>query len=39
MITRRAVTMARAGQVTAADGTTLTLQVRSLCLHGDTPAR
>jgi UPF0271 protein len=37
LIARRAVTMARTGQVTAVDGSTLTLRVQSLCLHGDSP--
>ncbi|WP_410600276.1 LamB/YcsF family protein [Amycolatopsis sp. lyj-90] len=33
----RAVAMATTGKVVAADGTELTLQPHSLCVHGDTP--
>ncbi|PSR23161.1 MAG: LamB/YcsF family protein [Sulfobacillus acidophilus] len=33
----RAVRMVREGQVTAVDGTRLTLPVHTVCIHGDTP--
>ena len=36
-VVRRAVAMAADGAVTAADGSRITVQARSLCLHGDTP--
>ncbi|MFX5747842.1 LamB/YcsF family protein, partial [Acinetobacter baumannii] len=34
----RALRLAREGTVDAVDGTTLTVDAVSLCLHGDTPA-
>jgi 5-oxoprolinase (ATP-hydrolysing) subunit A len=37
LIAARAVSMVQTGRVTAADGTAITLQFDSLCLHGDTP--
>ncbi|MCZ2403374.1 LamB/YcsF family protein [Paenarthrobacter sp. Z7-10] len=36
-VARRAVQMAVSGTVTAVDGTVLTLEVDSLCVHGDSP--
>ncbi|MCF6525283.1 LamB/YcsF family protein [Streptomyces sp. JJ36] len=36
-VLKRAVTLARDGEVTAVDGSTVTVRARSLCLHGDTP--
>ncbi|MEV8565490.1 5-oxoprolinase subunit PxpA [Streptomyces sp. NPDC051322] len=37
LVIRRSVTFARDGAVTAADGSTLRMTARSLCVHGDTP--
>ncbi|MFY1670489.1 LamB/YcsF family protein [Plantactinospora sp. WMMB334] len=37
VVARRCVALARTGQVTAVDGTAVTVRARSLCLHGDTP--
>lgn len=36
-VVERAVRMAQAGEVVAVDGTVLSMPVRSLCVHGDTP--
>jgi UPF0271 protein len=36
-VVRRAVTLARDGELTASDGTLLRLRADSLCVHGDTP--
>ncbi|MDT0382459.1 5-oxoprolinase subunit PxpA [Streptomyces sp. DSM 42041] len=36
-VVRRAVALARDGELTAADGTLLRLRADSLCVHGDTP--
>ncbi|MDP9417826.1 MAG: LamB/YcsF family protein [Actinomycetota bacterium] len=36
-VTERAVRLARDGEVEAADGSLVTVRVRSLCVHGDTP--
>jgi 5-oxoprolinase (ATP-hydrolysing) subunit A len=36
-IAARAVGMARDGRVVATDGTTLTIEAQTICLHGDTP--
>jgi UPF0271 protein len=36
-VVRRSVQMVTSGQVTATDGSTLTFQVDTLCVHGDTP--
>ncbi|WP_422769728.1 LamB/YcsF family protein [Plantactinospora sp. WMMC1484] len=36
-VARRCVALAGTGQVTAVDGTAVTVRARSLCLHGDTP--
>jgi UPF0271 protein len=36
-VVRRSVRIARDGEVTAADGSTVAVPARSLCLHGDTP--
>jgi UPF0271 protein len=36
-IAERAVAMAREGRVVAVDGTTVSIAVQTLCLHGDTP--
>jgi UPF0271 protein len=36
-VAARAVRIARAGEVEAADGTVLPCRVESLCVHGDTP--
>jgi 5-oxoprolinase (ATP-hydrolysing) subunit A len=36
-IAARAVVMARDGQVVATDGTVVSIEARTLCLHGDTP--
>jgi UPF0271 protein len=35
---RRALRMAAEGRVTAVDGSELTLEVQTLCVHGDTPS-
>lgn len=37
LVIRRSVRIARDGAVTAADGSTLRMPARSLCVHGDTP--
>ena len=37
MIAERAVRLAQAGEIVAADGTVLKVAARSLCIHGDTP--
>lgn len=37
LVIKRSVGLARDGEVTAADGRTLRLRARSLCVHGDTP--
>jgi UPF0271 protein len=36
-IADRVVTMVSSGQVTAIDGTPLTLKAESICVHGDSP--
>ncbi|MFG3256242.1 LamB/YcsF family protein [Streptomyces sp. NPDC048172] len=36
-VVKRSVRLARDGEVTAADGRTVTVRARSLCVHGDTP--
>jgi 5-oxoprolinase (ATP-hydrolysing) subunit A len=36
-VVRRSVRMVTTGEVTATDGSTLTLSVDTLCVHGDTP--
>jgi UPF0271 protein len=36
-IANRAVRLARQGEIVAVDGTVITTQARSLCIHGDTP--
>jgi UPF0271 protein len=36
-IAERVLTMVTAGTVTAADGSTVTLDVESVCVHGDSP--
>jgi UPF0271 protein len=36
-VVRRAVRLARDGEIVAVDGTVLRSSARSLCLHGDTP--
>ncbi|MGW0778934.1 LamB/YcsF family protein, partial [Streptomyces sp. NPDC002835] len=36
-VARRAVTLARERRVTTADGASVPVRARSLCLHGDTP--
>jgi 5-oxoprolinase (ATP-hydrolysing) subunit A len=36
-VVRRAVALARDGELTAADGQPLRVRARSLCVHGDTP--
>jgi UPF0271 protein len=36
-VVRRAVRMARGDGVAAADGTTVSLRVDTICTHGDTP--
>jgi len=37
VVAERAVAMARDGVVVAIDGSTITVAVDTLCLHGDTP--
>ena len=37
MVAARAVSLATTRSVTAVDGSTITVQARSICIHGDTP--
>ncbi|MDT0345415.1 LamB/YcsF family protein [Streptomyces litchfieldiae] len=37
LVVRRSVGIARDGRVTSAEGTTVAVRARSLCVHGDTP--
>ena len=37
VVSQRAFKMANEGKVTAVDGTSISLEVRTLCVHGDTP--
>ncbi len=36
-VVKRALALAREGEITAADGRTVRVRARSLCVHGDTP--
>lgn len=38
LVAERAVMMARDGKVVAVDGTTISMEVQTLCVHGDNPA-
>ena len=37
VVSKRALKMAKEGKVIAADGTTVPMEVQTLCVHGDTP--